>query len=192
MRRGIDIKPDHVTQLGDEIRIARELELPVAVRLQPVRLPNAPHGAGADAARSRHHIGGPVRCFGWRLPPCQRHHPLRHIPAERRDARRTRLVTQQALHALLHEALLPAPDTGLGLAGLAHDRVGADAIGAQQHDSCPPDVLLRRIAVPRHGLKPLAVPAGDRDRNSGAHAPDSHANRPKGILNRTLSLGRNH
>jgi hypothetical protein len=33
---------------------------------------------------------------------------------------------------------LPAPDTGLRLAGLAHDLVGADAIGAQQHDLGPP------------------------------------------------------
>jgi hypothetical protein len=38
----IDIEPDHVGQLVDEVRIVRELELPITVRLKPVRLPDAP------------------------------------------------------------------------------------------------------------------------------------------------------
>jgi hypothetical protein len=33
-----------------------------------------------------------------------------------------------------HETLLPAPDTGLGLAGLTHDRVAARTIGRKQND----------------------------------------------------------
>src|SRR5207342_1721661 len=35
--RRIDIEPDHVAQLVDEVRIVRELELPITVRLKPVR-----------------------------------------------------------------------------------------------------------------------------------------------------------
>jgi hypothetical protein len=45
------------------------------------------------------------------------------------------------------EALLPAPDAGLGFARLALNRVRADAFGAQQNDLRPPHVLLRRVAV---------------------------------------------
>ena len=58
--RRIDIEPDHVAQLVDEVRIVRELELPITVRLKPVRLPDSPDRAGADAARPSHQIGGPM------------------------------------------------------------------------------------------------------------------------------------
>ena len=51
MGRRVDIEPDDVAQLVDELRIVGELELPPAVRLQAVRLPDAPHRAGADAGR---------------------------------------------------------------------------------------------------------------------------------------------
>lgn len=192
MRRRIDIEPDHVAQFGDELRVGGELELPIAVRLQPVRLPDAPHRAGADAARLRHQVGSPVGGLGRRLRLRQRHHAFGHLPAERRDARGAGLVTEKAVDALLHETLLPAPDTGLGCSGLPHDCVGSDAVGAQQHDGRAPDMLLRCIAVPGDRFKPTAVRAGDRDGNSGAHAPDSHANRSKGIPTRTLLLGRDH
>src|SRR3954453_538246 len=37
----------------------------------------------------------------------------------------SRLVVQEAVVGFLHEALLPAPDTGLRFAGLPHDRNGA-------------------------------------------------------------------
>jgi hypothetical protein len=66
-----------------------------------------------------------------------------------RDARGAGLVAQQAVITSLHEAFLPAPHTGLRLAGPAHDLVGADAIGAQQDDLGTPDLLVRRIAIPR-------------------------------------------
>jgi hypothetical protein len=39
---------DHVAELVDEVRIVRELELPITVRLKPVRLPDAADRAGAD------------------------------------------------------------------------------------------------------------------------------------------------
>ena len=181
MGRRIDIERDHVAQLIDEFRIVRELELPITVRLEPVRLPDAPDRAGADAARPRHQVGGPVGRLGRRLRQRQRHHTVGHLRAKRRNARGAGLVAQKAVDTLLHEALLPAPDTGLGCSGLPHDRVGADAVGAQQHDGRAPDMLLRCIAVPGDGLKPVAVGAGDRDGNSSAHAPDSHANCSKGI-----------
>src|SRR5450631_669455 len=44
--RRIDIEPDNVAQLGDEVWIVRELELPIPVRLEPVRFPDATDRAG--------------------------------------------------------------------------------------------------------------------------------------------------
>lgn len=45
----IDVKPHHVMQLLDEVGVVRELELPDAMRLQPVRSPDTLNRAGADA-----------------------------------------------------------------------------------------------------------------------------------------------
>ena len=39
-----------------------------------------------------------------------------------------RFIAQKAVVISLHEAFLPAPHTGLRLAGLGHDFVGADAV----------------------------------------------------------------
>ena len=39
--RQIDIKSDHIMQFVDEVGIIREFELPNAMRLQPVRAPDA-------------------------------------------------------------------------------------------------------------------------------------------------------
>ena len=49
VRRWIDIEADDVAQLVDELRVVGELEPSPAVRLQPMRLPDAPNRAGADA-----------------------------------------------------------------------------------------------------------------------------------------------
>lgn len=97
MGRRIDIEPDHVTQFVDELRIFPELELPITVRLQPVRFPDAPNRAGADAARPRHQIGRPVGRPDRRIGKSQRHHALGNLGAERRDARGPRLVMEQAM-----------------------------------------------------------------------------------------------
>jgi hypothetical protein len=48
------------------------------------------------------------------------------------DARGKCLVAQKALEALVGEAFLPAPDAGLGLAGVAHDRARADAFAGSR------------------------------------------------------------
>ena len=41
IRLEINTEPDNVAQLGDEVRIVRELELSAPMRLEPVRLPDA-------------------------------------------------------------------------------------------------------------------------------------------------------
>jgi hypothetical protein len=48
VRRRINIEPDDVAQLVDERRIFRQLELPDAMRLEPVSPPDALHGTDAD------------------------------------------------------------------------------------------------------------------------------------------------
>jgi len=190
--RRIDIEADDVAQLVDELRVIGELELPPAVGLKAVRLPDAAHGAGADAGGFRHHVGGPVRGFARRILQRQRHHALGHFGTERRDARWPRLVAQQSFEACRGEALLPAPHAGLGLAGLPHDLDGTGAVDAQQDDLGAPDVLLWRIAVFDESHQSLAIGRRNGEGYSCAHAPDSHALSPKRIPSRTLMLGRYH
>ena len=189
MGRRVDIEGDDVTQLVDELRIVGQLELPPAVGLKAVRLPDAAYRAGADAGGLRHHVGGPVRPLAKRILQRQRHHAPGHFRTERRNARGPRLVAQQSFEACRGEALLPAPHAGLGLAGLSHDLDGTGAVGAQQDDLGAPDALLRRIAVFDDSHQSLAIGWRNGEGYSCAHAPDSHSLSPKGIPSRTLMLG---
>ena len=100
------------------------------------------------------------------------------------EMRGKRLVAQKALEALVGEAFLPAPDAGLGLADVAHDRARADAFGRQQHYLCASDALLRRVAVFDESSQPSPMGKCDRKGNAGSHPPDSHAASPRGILSR--------
>ena len=67
VRRRIDIEPDDITQLGDEVGIIGQLELAYPMRLKPVCAPDALDGANADAGCLRHHRSRPVGRFGGRI-----------------------------------------------------------------------------------------------------------------------------
>ena len=95
--------------------------------------------------------------FPGRFRERQRDDALGRLDAQRLNARGTRLIAEQPIEALLDKALLPAPNTGLGLSGSSHDRVRADALGGQQHDFSPPNVLLRGVAVLNDGSEPTGV-----------------------------------
>ena len=56
----INVEPNDIAQLTDEVGIVRELELAVAVRLQAVATPDAPDRAFTDANRHGHHQGRPM------------------------------------------------------------------------------------------------------------------------------------
>ena len=108
-------------------------------------------------------------------------HPLGHLGRQRRNTRGPGLVAQQALYALFGKAFLPAPDASLGLAGLAHDRVGAHTRGAEQHDTGSPNVLLRRVPIPHQRFKPQPVGGRKINDDSWSHATHSHTPTQRGI-----------
>lgn len=66
-------------------------------------------------------------------------------------------VAQETFDAFCGEALLPAAYACLRFTGLAHDLDSPDAIGTQQDDLGPPDVLLGRIAIPGQGHQALVI-----------------------------------
>jgi hypothetical protein len=146
-----------------------------------------------DHADGRGHgAGGPVRRFVRRIGVGQGDDPIEHRLIERRDARRPRLVAHETVDAIGHEPLLPAPDTGLGFADLAHDRIGSETGGGKKHDPRTPDMLLRAVPIPDDRIQSLTVRIGQHDRDSRAHAPDSHTPCPRRISYGTQMLDLNH
>jgi hypothetical protein len=122
-------------------------------------------------------MGGLVR----RLGRGQGHDPVDDLLSERRNPRRPGLVAQEAVDPLFREALLPAPDAGLGLACPAHDLDRAEAAGRKQHDLGPPGMLLRGVAVADDRLQAAAIDGAEGDGDTRAHVPDSHSPNPPGI-----------
>ena len=123
-----------------------------------------------------------MRGLGGRIALGQRHDALGYLGSQRSNPRGPCLVAQQPLEAFCHEPFLPAPDAGFRGAGLAHDLVGADAIGGQKNDLGPPHMLLGAVAVPGHGFQAAANGGCNNERDSCAHPTDSHAHARRGIL----------
>ena len=63
----IDIKPDNIAQLVDELRVVGELELVDPVRLETMRPPDALDGTRADTDGFRHHSSSPMGRLGGRI-----------------------------------------------------------------------------------------------------------------------------
>ena len=186
VRRRVDIQPNDVTQLGDEFRVARQLELPYPMRLEPVDAPDALHRGEADPGGFGHGGARPMGCLARRIGLGQRDDPLGNRQRQRRNPRRARPVAQQPVDTFVHEPLLPAPQAGLALAGAPHDLVGAEAVGGQQHDPRSPHMLLRAVPGRHDPLKPSTIGGIHIDDDSCAHPTDSHVREPTGIPHRTL------
>jgi hypothetical protein len=187
--RRVDVRADDIAKLGGEVRVVRELELAHAVRLQAVSPPDALHRADADRRGIGHGGGGPVRRLaGWVILR-QRDDPFDDLTPERRHARGPRLVAEQPVDTGRHEPLLPAPDRCLALAGSAHDLDRAVALGGQQDDPSPPDMLLRAVPIRHDRFQASTVGGAQIDGYSMTHAPDSHASAGSGIHLRILPSG---
>jgi hypothetical protein len=164
----------------------RELEGADAVRLEPVRTPDALDIGEADARRLGHGASCPVGRLAGRLGEREGDDPLSHLGSKQHHTGRAGLVAEQALHAFVGEALLPAPDAGLALGGEPHHLVRAEPVRRGEHDGDAPDVLLRAVTVRHDGFKPGAVRGGHVDDDPWAHRPDSHANTQTEIPRGTL------
>jgi hypothetical protein len=104
--------------------------------------------------------------------------------SKRRNARPAGLIAQQTGHTLGQEALLPPPDRRLARAGAAGEFHRAAALGGQQHNLRPPDMLLPAVPIGHDGAQGQAVRFGEIDRGGFAHPPDSHGKVSVRIRNR--------
>jgi hypothetical protein len=187
-----DIKADDVAEFVDELRIIGKLELPNPVRLEAMGAPDPVNRTGADARFASHQRGRPVGRLTRRRLTRPGRYPGDQLRGQRRDARRTGLVAQQAFHPFLHEPLLPPPHARFGCARPAHDLARTDPGSAQKHDLAAPDVLLRGIAILADPLETLSVRGTKVDDYTTAHPADSHGRSPLGIPNRTRVSGGDH
>ena len=102
------------------------------------------------------------------------------------------LSTSSPSAPAFHEALLPAPDAGLGRASGTPDLVRANAVRRQQDNLHAPDVLLWAVAIRRDLNETGAVRWTEPDGDTSEHPADSHATSSKGIPNGTLPSGSVH
>jgi len=188
----IDVEADDLVQLGGKLRIVGQLELAYPVRLEAMSTPYPLYRADADPGCLRHRRTGPMT--GRRRRACQRQgdHTFSHLRAQRRNARRSRLVPPKAGGSFLSKTFLPAPDHRLGLAGGLHNLSRATTIGRQKDDPCPPNVLLRAIAIGDHGSKLATVGSVQLDIRSLVHTPDSHTRVFQGIPRRIEASDLDH
>ena len=175
--RRVEIEPHHVAQLGGKGRILGQFEAPHAMRLQAVRRPDPLHRAQRHADGCGHRPAGPMRRLAGRRSERQRHHALDQRRWQRRQARLSGLLAQQASHALAHEPLLPAPYTGLRDPGAAHNFRRAAALGGRQNDPRPPDMFLRAVAIRDNRGQSLAVRGTHLNADPLAHDALSHIQR---------------
>ncbi len=165
------VKPDHVVELGGEARIGRALEGANAVGLETVRAPDPLHRGQRQATHGRHGATGPVRGFTGRLARERAlQHGLHLVLRCRGLAGRSRLVAQQAIQALLGEALLPAPDRRTTDADLSGHRQHGQAFVRQQHDPCTENMGERSTAVVDDPAQRVAGLRGQHKGDSLGHA----------------------
>ena len=182
--RRIDVKSHDVLELGGKLRVSGQLELTHQMRPKTVGTPDPLHRTDADAGRFGHGRAGPVAGPRWRFGKRHGHHTFDHFRAQRRDARWSRFIPPKPHSTLLSEPLLPTPDHRLGLAGRLHDLGSAATIGRQKNDFCPPNVLLRAVAVRHRRLKRTAIGGAQSDVRSLVHSSDSHVRGRQGIPKR--------
>ncbi|SCU74662.1 hypothetical protein CNECB9_1950002 [Cupriavidus necator] len=106
--RRIEIQPDDVFQLLLEVFVVRYLEGFYPMRLESMRLPDAPHARRADTAHRRHTARAPMRRVIRTLLRRQRHDRLDLACRDLRLAPRSRLIPLDPRHTIRDKARSPA------------------------------------------------------------------------------------
>ena len=135
-----------------------------------VRRPDSLHGAQAHAGGRGQGPARPVRRLAGRCRERQIDDPPDRLARQRSLAGRPRLVAQEAIHAFMHEPLLPTPDDRLRQAGAAHDLQCPAALGGRQDHASARRMLLRSVTVPNDPFKTDAILRGNFDNDACSHA----------------------
>src|SRR5216684_4616716 len=127
--RRVPVEADDIFDLFSEGWVVGRLEGADPVGLKTVRLPDALHGAQADAYCLGDHATRPMSGLSGRLAARERQDFGHRRRRQRFLARFARLVAQQPVYALFGEALLPSPyrwPAGVGPATASTGKRSAD------------------------------------------------------------------
>ena len=177
----IDVEPDHVGELLDEPGVLRQLKGPHPVGRKAVGFPDALDADHADPCDFGHGAGRPVCRLARRVGQGQLDHLGHGLGWQRRLARLAGLVAKKAVYAFAHEALLPAPDRGLGQPRAAHDLVRAQAVSRRDQRLGARHVLLRTVGVADDRLKLTAILRRDGNGDPCPHTQSMNRFGPSGI-----------
>ena len=139
------------------------------MRGEAVRCPDALDRTQADADGLGHGAARPMGGFAGRFGKRQINNPLDDIGSQRSLAGPARLVAQQTIDALAHEALLPAPDNRLRQPRPAHDFQRSAAIGRGQNDAGARRMFLRSVAIPDDPIEATPILSPDFDFDACSH-----------------------
>lgn len=148
MRRRADIKPNHIMpcNFSAKAELFDNLNCRQRWRARPRPARSSERGNRQSGGRG-HGVCRPMARLMRRRLQRHRHHLRRLVFSHRRFTRRPDLVTQQPVHAFVHEPGLLPPDRGLGRMRCRHDRRRPKPVGAHQHDPGAPDMFLGRVAI---------------------------------------------
>jgi len=166
-----DIQPDDVVQLLGKRRIVRQLEAAPAMWSKTMCLPDRLDFRDRKPDSIGHRARRPVGRLVRRRILRQADDLCHALEWYGGLAGRTGNVALEAIDTFVDEAFLPAPHTGLRLAGRRHDRRGAKTVATEQDDTGPPNVLLRAQRRRHNATQALAVGFGQRQSNTIAHPP---------------------
>jgi len=166
----VQVEPDDVADLVDELRIFGELPGLLAVRLQPERPPDAQHRRLRQADLARHRPGRPVRGVLGRALQRLDDHLLDLLVGDRARPSGTRLV-DEAVEAVLHKARTPLTGHIAMDSELAGDLRVVASVGRQQHDPRAQRERLRTRAPTRPRLQLATLNGRQRNRlkHRGGH-----------------------
>ena len=168
--RRIQVQPDHVADLVDELRIARQLEGVGQVWLEPKRLPDPPDGGLAQPRPLGHRRPRPVRGILGGLLQGGHHHRLNLLIADRAGRARPRLI-DQPFQPPGHK---PRPPLAHGRQ--RHPQLPGDLLvgrpgGARQHDPASQRQRLGALGPPRPAPQRLALIVVQDQRRLGPSCP---------------------
>jgi hypothetical protein len=158
----VEIEPDDVSDLVDELRIRGQLERLRLVRLQPERPPDSADRALAHPTRGRHRTRRPMRRVRRLLLERLHEYPLDVGVRDRARLARPRLVMEPVKTPLRE----PAPPLAHGravAAQLGSDLRARPSLSRRQHDPAPKRQRLRALRPSSPPLEhlPLLLPEHD-------------------------------
>jgi len=169
----IHVEPDDVLHLGGERGIGGALEGAQPMRLEAVGLPDALHGAQADADHLGHGPPGPVGDGTGRLRAGQGQNLGDGRRGQRSLAGFARLVAQQPVHALFSVMHLPSPHRRAADTRAPGDLQDGQPFGREHNEGRPLHMLLRAVAVAEDRRQARAVLGANDDADSLGHAGEN-------------------